>query len=106
MTIDGNSMQGEGSVGRVFAVPNRAETSWRQTLLMPPEMVTVRLDLGWYSPEKVGMFAAEASTTGTRELLALEVHPARRYDHLGEWLSAAQRWQGEVVRSLFDPDPF
>jgi len=99
-------MQGEGSVGRGFAGLNRADTSWRQTLLVPPEMVTVRLDLGWYSPDKVGMFAAEAWTAGTRELLALEVHPARRYDHLGDWLGAAQQWQADVVRSLFDPDPF
>jgi len=74
--------------------------------MVPPELVTVRLDLGWCAPDKVGMFAGEAYVSGTKELLALEVHPAHRYDHLGDWLGAAQRWQGDIVRSLFDPDPF
>jgi len=52
------------------------------------------------------MFAAEAHVAGSRELLALEVHPLRRYDHLGDWLEQAQRWQREVVRAVFDVDPF
>jgi hypothetical protein len=106
LTISGKSNQGEGSVGRGFAGPNRGETSWRQTLLVPAEMITVRLDLGWHGPERIGMFAAEASVSGTRELLALEVHPAHRYDSLDHWLGSAQRWQASVVRDLFDPDPF
>jgi len=52
------------------------------------------------------MFAAEAFVPGTRELLALEVHPLRRYDHMGDWLEHAQRWQGHIVRAVFDVDPF
>jgi len=52
------------------------------------------------------MFAAEAYVTGSKELLALEVHPLRCYDHLGDWLGRAQQWQADVVRSLFDVDPF
>jgi len=52
------------------------------------------------------MFAAEAFVSGTRELLALEVHPIRRYDHLGDWLGRAQSWQRDVVQSVFDVDPF
>ena len=106
MTIEGYSQQGEGSVGRGFAGPSRPATSWRQTLLVPPEIVTVRLDLGWDQPSHVGMFAAEAYVTGSKELLALEVHPLRCYDHLGDWLGRAQQWQADVVRSLFDVDPF
>ncbi len=106
MTNGGYSQQGEGSVGRGFAVPSRGATSWRQTLLVPPEQVTVRLDLGWLQPEHLGMFSAEAHVSGSKELLALEVHPIRRYDHLGDWLGSAQQWQADVVRSIFDVDPF
>lgn len=89
-----------------FGRPSRPETSWRQTQMVPAELVTIRLDLGWSSVHGVGMFAGEAYVTGTKELLALEVHPARRYDHLGHWLELAQTWQRDVVRSVFDPDPF
>jgi hypothetical protein len=66
----------------------------------------MRLDLGWSHEHKVGMYAAECFVPQTRELLALEVHPARTYDSIEDWLGAAQTWQGAVVRSLFDPDPF
>jgi hypothetical protein len=52
------------------------------------------------------MFSAEAHVSGSKELLALEVHPIRRYDHLGDWLGSAQQWQADVVRSIFDVDPF
>jgi hypothetical protein len=52
------------------------------------------------------MFAAEAHVAGTRELLALEVHPIRRYDHMGDWLAQAQTWQGDIVRAVFDVEPF
>jgi hypothetical protein len=82
------------------------ENSWRQGILVPPEQVTVRLDLGWDSAHKVGMFAAEAFVPGTRELVAIEVHPPRTYLMMADWLGSAQRWQAEVVRAIFDPDPF
>jgi uncharacterized protein YbgA (DUF1722 family) len=68
--------------------------------------MTVRLDLGWHLDERVGMFSGEAYVSHSRELLALEVHPSKHYDHLGDFLGAAQRWQEELVRSVFDPDPF
>lgn len=106
MTIKVPLHQGKDAVGRPLPALSRGETSWTQTLLVPPEQVTVRLDLGWCQPEHVGMFAAEAFVPGTRELLALEVHPLRRYDHMGDWLEHAQRWQGHIVRAVFDVDPF
>ena len=106
MTNSAKSSAEDGFSGRGFGLPSRGETSWRQTLLVPPEQVTVRLDLGWLQPEHLGMFAAEAFVSGTRELLALEVHPIRRYDHLGDWLGRAQSWQRDVVQSVFDVDPF
>ncbi len=106
MTDSAESRTEGGFSRRGFAVPSRGETSWRQTLLVPPEQVTVRLDLGWLQHEHLGMFAAEAHVAGTRELLALEVHPIRRYDHMGDWLAQAQTWQGDIVRAVFDVEPF
>ena len=84
----------------------RGETSWRQTTMYPPEIVTVRLDLGWYRPEDVGMFAGEAWVADTHELLALEVHPTRRYNNLAEFLTCAQEWQKAILHSVMDPEPF
>ena len=98
--------QGEDAVGRPSPINSRPETSWRQTLLVPPELVTVRLDLGWHRKEHVGMFAGEAYVSGTRELLAVEVHPSRRYGEMEDWLGEAQRWQHEIVRAVFDVEPF
>lgn len=98
--------QGKDAVGRSLPLLSRSSTSWRQTSLIPQEQITVRLDLGWSDAELLGMFAAEAYVPSTRELLALEVHPLCYYDGLEQWLGAAQRWQGAVVRDLFDPNPF
>ncbi len=52
------------------------------------------------------MFAAEAYVTGSRELLALEVHPVRLYTDLSDFLGCALRWQDDLLRTVFDPDPF
>lgn len=106
MTHSGYSQQGEGSVGRGFAVPSRPETEWYQGRLMPLAQVTIRLDLGWDEPESVGMYSFEASTPGTKELLALRVVPLRHYLSIGDWLYEAQQEQRRMVMALFDPDPF
>jgi hypothetical protein len=52
------------------------------------------------------MYSAEAWVPGTRELLAMEVHPATHYDGLAQFLKRALSWQGEVLLDVFDPDPF
>ena len=106
MTNSGNLHQGEGSVGRASAVPSRPETEWYQGRLMPLTQVTLRLDLGWDEEEHVGMFSLEASTPGTRELLALRVVPIRHYPSIGDWLYEAQMEQRRMIMALFDPDPF
>jgi len=74
--------------------------------MVPPDLVTIRLDLGWNEAEQAGMFAAEAYVSASRELLALEVHPVRHYQGRQDWLSTAQRWQAEIIRAVYDPDPF
>lgn len=95
-----------GSVGKGFPLPSRGERSWRQTSLYPPSLLHVRLDLGWIPSERTGMFAGEAYVPTTRELVALEVHPMRRYANIHAWLGAALEWQGALVVDVFDPDPF
>jgi hypothetical protein len=52
------------------------------------------------------MFAGEVYVSDSRELLALEVHPARTYTHQEAWLRCAQAWQAEMIRAVFDSDPF
>lgn len=72
----------------------------------PQELVTVRLDVGWYRPERVGMFSGEVYVTDTRELLALEVRPFVKDLTLEQHLAEAQTWQRELLLDVFDPLPF
>lgn len=106
MTNDAESETGMGSVGRVVPGVARGERSWRQTSLYPPALLHVRLDLGWHGHERVGMFSGEAYVPTTRELVALEVHPGRRYANLHAFLGHAVAWQSDLVVDVFDPDPF
>ncbi len=98
--------RGEGSGGRGLPNLSRGLTSWRQTSLIPPALATIRLDVGWHAADKVGMYAAEAYVSDSRELLALEVHPSRHYPDLEDFLSRAQTWQRGVLLDIFNPDPF
>lgn len=75
-------------------------------MMYPVPLAQVRLDVGWHREDRIGMFSAECYVPGTRELLALEVHPSTRYDSLEHFLRYAQGWQRDVLRSVFDPDPF
>lgn len=106
MTNHGDYRAEDGAVARGLGGDVRGETSWRQSTMYPPEIVTVRLDLGWYRPEDVGMFAGEAWVSTTHELLALEVHPSRRYNNIHEFLTCAQEWQKSLLHDLLNPDPF
>jgi hypothetical protein len=74
--------------------------------MVPPELATIRLDLGWHPSEHIGMFASEAYVSNTRELLALEVVPSRAYPSLADFLSHASVLQRRLVLDIFDPDPF
>jgi hypothetical protein len=81
-------------------------TSWRQPSLLPQTLVQARLDVGWRSPERVGMFSLEAWVPGTHELLAMEVHPAYHSPTLAQFLRDAAAHQIGVLSDLFDPPPF
>ena len=74
--------------------------------MLPPDLVQCRLDVGWLAQERRGMTAIEAYVPGTRELLALEVHRLGLYDSLAHFLGEASKRQCDVLRDLFDPDPF
>lgn len=74
--------------------------------MLPPDQVQVRLDVGWLPGVRAGMWAAEAFVPGTRELLAMEVHPTRRYDSLEHFLYITRNHHCTVLRDIFDPDPF
>jgi hypothetical protein len=52
------------------------------------------------------MFAGEAYEPTTRNLVALEVHPSRKYANLHAFLGHAVGWQSDLVVDVFDPDPF
>lgn len=106
MTDSADLNTGMGSVGPGLPVTSRGERSWRQTSLYPPSHLHVRLDLGWDPSSRVGMYAGEAYVPTTRELVALEVHPARRYANIHAWLGQALTWQSAMVVDVFDPDPF
>lgn len=106
MTTDRNSPQGKDSVAWGLAADRRPETSWRQTLLFPPDLVTCRLDMGWDRDYGLGMFAAEVFFAASRELIALEVHPVVKASTVHEFLTKAQAWQGKVWLDVMDPEPF
>lgn len=75
-------------------------------MLVPPDQVQVRLDVGWLPGVRAGMWAAEAFIPHTKELLAMEVHPTRRFDSLEHFLEVTTTYHRTVLRDLFDPDPF
>lgn len=106
MTTNVPLNQETGSGGRGSPITSRPSTSWRQTRLIPPALLQVRLDLGWSADERLGMFSAEAYIPTTKELLALEVHPTRWYPGLENFLETATTWQRLVLGDVFDPDPF
>lgn len=105
LTSGGKRTSGEHSVRRALPDLRRAPTEWRQTMLWPQELVTVRLDVGWYRPEGVGMFSGEVYITDTRELLAMTVRPFVKDLTLGQHIAEAQAWQKELLHDVFDP-PF
>lgn len=106
MTIQPESSAGMGSVGRGLPGTDRGERRWRQGLMHPPQLIHVRLDLGWDTSARIGMFAGEVYIPTSRDLIALEVHPARKYANIHAFLGHALGWQGDLVVDVFDPDPF
>lgn len=106
MTTHGSWTPDQHSRPQGDASPARRETSWRQPSLLPQPLVQARLDVGWRSPELVGMFSLEAWVPGTHELLAMEVHPSCRYPTLAQFLRDAAAHQIGVLSDLFDPPPF
>lgn len=52
------------------------------------------------------MHSIEGYIPDTRELLALEVVPLRRYANLEVFLATVRESQAEMLRDLLDPDPF
>ena len=106
MTDEGISAQGEGSAGRPLADLSRGATSWRQVGLVPEVVLQARLDLGWHSVERVGMWAIEVRNPITAELVAAEVSPAHTYTDVLSMLIAATSTQRLILLEYFDPDPF
>jgi hypothetical protein len=106
LTNRGRSQQGEGQGLRGLEPPLRGETSWRQTRIFPPSLVQARLDVGWHAGDRIGVSSIEVFVPGTRELLALEVHPNRPYPSIQDLISHTSEWCGVVLRDVLDPDPF
>ena len=81
-------------------------TSWEQTLLAPPEVVEVRLRIGVIAGEDHMRWQLEVMDPRTKELLAMEAHPAARFSNLADELPAMGARLWELLSSVTNPDPF
>lgn len=106
MTSNAFWQQGEIQAGRASSRPLPLEQDWAQTLLVPPDLLEVRLRLGFIIPDKHMRWQIEVTDPSTKELLALHSVPHRPLEDLEDTFAivGARLWQ--IVEPLANPDPF
>lgn len=85
---------------------NALGESWRQSVLVPPDVLEIRLRLGFIRPSHHGRWQLEVIDPSGNELLAMESMPhfaiSEWEDRLGDLGSRIRL----LVESYLDPDPF
>lgn len=106
MTINGFWQQGEVQSGRVSARRNALEPDYAQTCLVPPDVLEIRLRLGFIRADHHARWQLEVIDPGSRELLAMHSCPHFSPALLEEELSGVGARLGMLIESFLDPDPF
>ena len=106
MTNSGFWQPGEVQSGRSSARTPVSGTSWRQTTLMPPPVLEMRLRVGLLPSEDHLRWQVEAMDPLTKELLAMHSNPAGRISTRQADLQRAWHVLAEMLNAALDLDPF
>lgn len=98
--------QGEIQAGRSLARHYDLPVSWTQTLLMPPDVLEVRLRLGFIAAEGHGRWQIEVIDPQGSELLAMHSKPHFPLEELFDEMSAIGNRLALLLEGLVNPDPF
>ena len=106
MTTNAFWQQGEVQAGRASARPHLAEAPYEQTLLLPPDLVEVRLRLGFIPGDNHMRWQVEAIDPATGELLAMHSKPHHHLSNYEEGLEQAIVRLRLTLSYVLNPDPF
>lgn len=106
MTSKAFWQQGEIQAGRPLARPLDEGSTWSQTLLVPPDVLEVRLRLGFIPREHHARWQIEVLDPQGGELLAMHSRPHFALSTLEEELRGVGARLGVLLDSYLDPDPF
>lgn len=106
MTNSSFWQQGEVQTGRVSARPHALDLDHAQTCLVPPEVLEIRLRLGFIRSEHHGRWQFEVVDPSGGELLAMYSRPHFALSTLDQELAEVGARLGVLLDSYLDPDPF
>ena len=106
MTSKAFWQQGEIQAGRSLARRSDPSTSWSQTLLCPPDVLEIRLRLGFIPGEHHGRWMIEALDPQGGELLAMSSCPHFDVLDLPEAMQDVGLRLHDLLEPLLNPDPF
>ena len=106
MTSNAFWQQGEVQAGRSLARPFDGSTSWTQTLLMPPDVLELRLRLGFILPDHHGRWMIEALDPQGSELLAMRSCPHFSIHDLPDEMQTIGLALHDLMEPLMNPEPF
>ena len=98
--------QGEVQVGRASDRSLMSDDSWYQTLLTPPDVLEIRLRLGFIRADNHGRWQLEVLDPSGGELLAMVSRPHFWLGSIEQELEEVGRRLHVVLESYLDPDPF
>lgn len=106
MTYEAFWAQGEVQVGRVSARSLVDEPGYSQTVLSPPDVLEVRLRLGFIPADHHGRWQLEVTDPRSRELLAMYSRPHFPLSLCNEALADVGNRLAVLLESYLNPDPF
>lgn len=106
MTTNAFWQQGEVQSGRVSVRTSSLEWAHHQTVLVPPEVVEIRLRLGFIPGDHHGRWQLEVIDPGSNELLALYSRPHFPLSTTEEALAEVGARLGALLEDYLNPDPF
>lgn len=95
-------IQAARALGRFPIDPER----WQQTVLVPPDVLEVRLRLGLIPGDNHGRWQLEVVDPTCNELLALHSAPAWRLADLDLEMAAVGNRISLLLEAYLNPDPF
>lgn len=106
MTNNAFWQQGEIQAGRALPRHHFPGDAWNQTALVPPDVLEVRLRLGFIPGDHHGRWQLEILDPRSGELLALHSRPHFPISTTEEALAEVGVRLGALLDGFLDPDPF